>query len=84
MADFTAPEVTAEEFHKKGLRPILLLAQPKTFKVLKDPHDLQKWEEMLVECLGLKAGSKSKLKDLHTASNTSCESNSPTSDCDED
>jgi hypothetical protein len=82
--EFKAPIMSSADFHAKYGKPILLAAQPDTFRVLTDPDDLRKWEAMLAQSLGLKLDALNRIAETHLASYTSCESGNPSNDSDED
>lgn len=83
--DFKAQSVPASEFLAKHKKPILLAAQPDSFKVLSDPEDLRAWEKMLSDQLSLKSGAKARMaNEIHASGGTCCESGNPSNDCDED
>jgi hypothetical protein len=85
MAQFKAPSIPAEDFHRKYPRPVLFTSQPREFKVLDDPADLREWEQMLANEVGLKSASRVRLADeIHASGGTCCESGNPSNDCDED
>jgi hypothetical protein len=79
-ARLKAESLPADRFLAQHPQPVVLNFQPKEFSILTEPEDLQVWQKLLVEEVGLDA----KVVDaLRSNAGTCCESGS-TNDCDVD
>jgi hypothetical protein len=81
---FDGETISAAEFTARVPNPVLLHFQPEQFTLVEGPDELRKWEELLVQRVGVNATVGRAIIDaMRTNGGTCCESGD-TNDCDVD
>jgi hypothetical protein len=83
-SEFEAKAISAEEFRSRNRRPVLLHFQPENFSIIESPSDLRKWEELMVQRVGIDAKVAAAITQAASENGSSCCESGSTDDCDVD